>query len=166
VREFDYMYGLSDSTAHFSAIESMDINADMVADLDAGLESVDSISKLRSVLGEGKVPVFRCLEFMDSQETDESWGITSDSISGLLAEELEADRLVIATDVDGILSGDDLIERVDIENASEYAGSCIDESLPEVLDRSEIPCAIVSGKEPERIERAVKLREFKGTMIS
>jgi len=62
-------------------------------------------------------------------ETPESWDITSDSISGLVARELTAEKLILVKMVDGIEENGDLLKNLKVKQLENYEVSCIDPYL-------------------------------------
>lgn len=108
-------------------------------------------------------------------------GHSTDAVGAMLAREINADRFIIATDVDGIYSEDpkknphakkyDSISikelRGMISAEWEKAGESfiIDGIACRILEESKIPTCIVNGKNLESLENAIYGREFKGTRI-
>ncbi len=164
-RSFSSEYEISASTAHWTAIKCMDLNTEMVNDLRDITEIVNSVDQVRKAFQNEKMPLMKTEKFMKSIEHDQSWELTSDAISGLLAEELRADRLVIATDVDGIYSDDKLITEISAEESLNYGNTCIDGQLPSILEENNISCTVVSGKKSGRLEKSVTGEKVKGTNI-
>jgi len=96
-------------------------------------------------------------------------GQTTDAVSALLAELVKADRLVIATNVDGVFSADPNVDPsakkydhmtpkklVQIAMMTEMkAGSksAIDPLAAKIIERSSIPTAVVNGRELENLKR-------------
>lgn len=165
VRSFSSEYEISDSAAHWTAIKCMDLNTEMVNDLEDSTEIVKSVDQVSKAFQDEKIALMKTEKFMKSFEHDQSWELTSDAISGLLAEKLGADRLVIATDVDGIYSDDKLITEMSAEESLNYGNTCIDGQLPVILEENDISCAVVSGKKSGRLEKAVTGEKVKGTHI-
>ena len=90
---------------------------------------------------------------------EHSWDVTSDTIAAHVADKLDAKKLILVTDVDGILSEDPkkspdnkLIQEL---HAKELQGwnkrTSVDKSLPKTLLQANMDCYIVNGKHPERI---------------
>ncbi|MBN1323727.1 MAG: UMP kinase [Methanotrichaceae archaeon] len=98
-------------------------------------------------------------------------GQTTDAVSAMLAEYASADRLIIATSVDGVYTSDPetdpsakRIERMTpaelvlITNRTELkAGSRspVDPLAAKIIERSVIPTAIVLGKEIANLKKAI-----------
>ncbi|MEF8807055.1 UMP kinase [Natronomonas sp.] len=108
-------------------------------------------------------------------------GHTTDAVSALLAEMVEADLLVYATSVPGVFSADPNrdadAERFDRLTASELvdvissietsAGSNapVDLLATKIIERSGIRTVVLDGNEPERVAAAVEGEEFDGTEV-
>ncbi|MEM7823494.1 MAG: hypothetical protein QW633_02480 [Candidatus Aenigmatarchaeota archaeon] len=100
-----------------------------------------------------------------------SWDVTSDSISAFLAKKINAERLILVKDVDGIYTRDPKIYKeaklLNIVRAKELIGkeTCIDNYLPKFLLKNPLYVSIVNGKYPERIKEALKGKLKIGTII-
>jgi uridylate kinase len=108
-------------------------------------------------------------------------GHTTDAVSALLAEMVEADLLVYATSVPGVFSADPNrdsdAERFDRLTASELvdvissietsAGSNapVDLLATKIIERSGIRTVVLDGNEPERVAAAVGGDDFDGTEV-
>lgn len=108
-------------------------------------------------------------------------GHTTDAVSALLAEMVEADLLVYATSVPGVFSADPNedsdAERFDRLSASELvdvissietsAGSNapVDLLATKIIERSGLRAVVLDGNEPERIAAAVDGEGFDGTEV-
>jgi len=107
-------------------------------------------------------------------------GQTTDAVSAILAECVHADRLVIATSVDGVYTADPEIDpsakRIDVMTPKELvhlamqtemkAGSRspVDPLAAKIIERSSIPTAIVHGRDIENLKKGA-LGGHKGTEI-
>ncbi len=108
-------------------------------------------------------------------------GHSTDAVGAMLASAVDADRFVIATDVDGIYDSDpkknkeakkfDSIPIKELRNMSpdewKEAGksSAIDGIACGIIDENRIKTYVVNGKNFEALENAIYGREFKGTII-
>jgi hypothetical protein len=107
------------------------------------------------------VPIFLPSRLMFQDDPlEHSWDVTSDSIAAYVASRLNADKVILATDVDGIFTSDPkkhsdakLLKRA---SASELLKliqrTSVDQFLPKLLLKTQMDCYIVNGKYPERIE--------------
>jgi len=108
-------------------------------------------------------------------------GHSTDAVGAMLAKEINADKFIIATDVDGIYDEDpkknphakryDSISikklRSMISDEWEKAGGSfiIDGIACRIIEEAGIPTYVVNGKNVESLENAIYGREFKGTRI-
>ncbi len=108
-------------------------------------------------------------------------GITTDAVSSLLAERLKARRLVNATSVDAAYTADpakdktaeriprmshkDLMKLVSCVPKGAGPNAVFDTHGAEVLARSNIPLAIVHGRDVANLRAALLGSEFKGTTV-
>ncbi|WP_178918073.1 UMP kinase [Natronomonas gomsonensis] len=108
-------------------------------------------------------------------------GHTTDAVSALLAEMVDADLLVYATSVPGVFSADpnevDDAERYDRLTASELvdvissietaAGSNapVDLLAAKIIERSGLRAVVLDGTDPDRIADAVAGDDFDGTEV-
>jgi aspartokinase-like uncharacterized kinase len=91
-----------------------------------------------------------------------SWNATADSIAGWVAHQLNAD-LVIATDVDGIFSANEVISTIAASDLT--SETCVDALLPELLEKYELNCTIVNGRQFQRVVDAISGHSTIGTTI-
>ena len=107
-------------------------------------------------------------------------GQTTDAVSALLAELVRADRLVIATNVEGVFTSDPKVDlsatKIDRMTPKELvkvammtemkAGSksAIDPLAAKIIERSSIPTAVVNGKDIENLKRGA-IGTHQGTEI-
>ncbi|RLI94399.1 MAG: UMP kinase [Candidatus Altiarchaeales archaeon] len=108
-------------------------------------------------------------------------GHSTDGVSALLAEYVNADLLINATDVDGIYDKDPemfknakLYDKISINkllkmvqeksiNAGEY--KLIDMLAVKIIQRSKIKTIFLNGRDIKNMQRAIEGNEFKGTMV-
>lgn len=107
-------------------------------------------------------------------------GHTTDAVGAMLAERLDAARLVIVTNVDGVYTADpnkdakatrlDQVthaELVRLAGDAREAGSTtvVDPLATQILRRSSMPAAVVSGNDLDNLSDAVNGDRFEGTRI-
>jgi len=139
---------------------------------DAGCETVPStVEDASECLAKGKVVVMGGLEP----------GITTDTVAALVAERVDADLLVKATDQNGVydkdprkhpdavkldrLSFDDLSKVFDESKHKAGIHQVIDPEAAKILRRCRIKVVVVSGFVPENVLDVVKGKSL-GTLIS
>jgi aspartokinase-like uncharacterized kinase len=159
VRKLDKKYGLSDAVAHKLAVLAMDQYGLLLSEITPDSISSYSLDKVSNHV-KGKLPIFLPSQHMFCEDPlENSWDVTSDSIAAYIAGLLNAEKLILVTDVDGIFPEDPkqnldakLIEEL---SAKELEGwnkrTSVDTTLPKILMETELDCYVVNGKHPERI---------------
>jgi aspartokinase-like uncharacterized kinase len=160
VRKFDKTYGLSKTVAHKMAILAMDQYGFLLSDITPKAYvsySLKEISKNRRGILQILLP--SKLMFLEDP-LEHSWDVTSDCISAYIACLLQAEKLILVTDVDGIFSEDPkknldakLVEEL---SAKELLGwkrrTSVDKVLPKNLLQANLDCYVVNGGYPKRIK--------------
>ena len=166
--------GLSEALSDMIAVKITRIHAGILAALIGGKahqripETLEQIVELSS---SGKLVVSGGLQ--PAQSTT--------AVAALAAEALNAERLIIATDVEGVYTADPkkdpnakLLKEVTVSeleeilrNSSHKAGEykLIDQLALKILRRSGIPAAILDGRETRNLEKAIR-GERVGTIIT
>ena len=158
VRSVQERFAISDSEAHAMALVAVDLFGLLLASLIPGATPRRCLGEARRA----KLPIILPSKIVLESGLEESWRVTSDSIAAFLTGAVGAKRLVLVKDVDGVFDQDPkrapkalLIREV---RASGLVGqqTCVDEYLPSLLLRYRIPCFVVNGRFPERIERLLR----------
>jgi hypothetical protein len=107
------------------------------------------------------VPIFLPSRLMFREDPlEHSWIVTSDSIAAYVASRLNADKVILVTDVDGIFMSDPK-KHSDAKLIAELSASellklaqrtSVDQFLPKLLLKAHLDCYVVNGAYPERIE--------------
>ena len=108
-------------------------------------------------------------------------GHSTDAVAAELAEKIDADLLVIATDVDGIYDKDPkkyqdakLFREISIDKLIEMCGTewkragesvAIDGPALKIAKRSRYDIIVVNGKKLDNLKRALLKEDFIGTKI-
>jgi uridylate kinase len=108
-------------------------------------------------------------------------GQTTDAVSAMLAEQVHADKLIIATSVDGVYTADpetdptakklskltprDLVKMAMETEMKAGSRSPVDPLAAKIIERSCIPTAIVHGKDIENLKKGITSAHF-GTEIN
>lgn len=108
-------------------------------------------------------------------------GHSTDMVGAELAEKTQADRLIMATNVDGIYDKDpnkykdakqlkevtikDLIEKYGTKWKAAGSNLVIDGPALKIIDRAKTPTFVVNGKRLDQLEKAITNQSFNGTTI-
>jgi hypothetical protein len=160
VRAFDKKFILPPAVSHRLAILAMDQYGLVLSQIIPDSCTVDSLREARHLSEARKVPVFLPSKLMFQDDPLEaSWSVTSDSIAAYIACRFLADKVILATDVDGIFTKDPkthsdakLMSEVSVAELLNRAGrTSVDRFLPILLSKNQLDCYVVNGKNPERI---------------
>lgn len=108
-------------------------------------------------------------------------GHSTDAVAAMLAKHVEASRLIIATDVDGIYDKDPKkfedakkFDEISIEELRKMAGegwkkagesAVVDAVACKIIEEVRIETMVVNGKNLEQLENAIYGRPFNGTVV-
>lgn len=108
-------------------------------------------------------------------------GHSTDAVAAELAEKVDADMLVIATDVDGIYNKDPkkypdakLLREISVERLIEMCGTewkkagenvVIDGPALKIIGRSKYDTVVINGRNPDNFKRVLSEGDFFGTKI-
>ena len=165
--------GINESICDLIAVKVTRINALLLASLlgERALQRIpESLEELIQYSSRGKIVVMGGLQP----------GQSTIAVSALAAEAINADKLIVATDVDGIYTDDPklnpdarFLEEVTlsqlmkiVEKTSHKAGEykLIDMVAYKILSRSHIQTIYLNGMDPENVRRAI-MGERVGTLI-
>ena len=140
-----------------------------------GAVATGKLDDVKRIAAEGKVPVFLPFNLMvDEDPLENSWDVTSDSIAAYVAKRLDAAKLILVTDVDGVFINDPkksadavLIKEVSAAELLKLARrTSVDKFLPKLLLETKLDCYVVNGKYPERINHILEGRQTICTRIA
>ena len=175
VRDLDKRFILSPSVAHRMAILGMDQYGLLLSDLAPDCLVVDKLEDAKLLSGTGRLVVFLPFRFLfESDELENSWDVTSDSIAAYIAGRLHASRVLLVTDVDGVYTDDpkkDLSAKLISKlTAQQLLGMnkrrSVDKYLPKLLMKLKMDCYVVNGLYPERVEAILNGQESVCTVIT
>ncbi|RLF47814.1 MAG: UMP kinase [Thermoplasmata archaeon] len=108
-------------------------------------------------------------------------GHSTDAVAAMLAREVKAERLIIATDVDGIYDKDPKkyedakkLDRMSIKELRKMAGeewkkagesAVIDSIACRIIEEEKIETFVVNGKRLDELENAIYGKKFNGTVV-
>ncbi|WNZ29629.1 MAG: hypothetical protein IAX21_01805 [Candidatus Bathyarchaeota archaeon] len=173
VRKINKKYRLSNEVTHKMAILAMDQYGLLLSDtisesyVTSDLKDVNKISK-------GKIPIFLPSQVMFHEDPlENSWDVTSDSIAAYVAGELQAEKLVLVTDVDGIFleapktRKTKLFETLTAKELQSWnKRTSVDKTLPKMLQQIKMKCYVVNGNHPERIKHILENKKTVCTQIT
>jgi aspartokinase-like uncharacterized kinase len=174
VRDFDQRFSLLPEVSHQMAILGMDQFGLFLSAITPGSIAARKLDDLEKITAEGKVPVFLPFNMiLDEDPLENSWDVTSDSIAAYVAKRLGAAKLILVTDVDGILTEDPkknadapLIQEVSAAELLELdRRTSVDKFLPKLLLEAGLDCYVVNGNYPARINRILEGRQTICTRI-
>ena len=161
VREFNHKYTLSSDAAHKMAILGMDQFGLLLSQIIYNSYTTYSLRDTNQ-LSEGKsVPIILPTKLLFKEAPFEpSWDVTSDSIAAYVASQLNAAKLLLVKDVDGIFTSNPknqsdakLIPEISPRKLVTFAQrTCVDKFLPKLLLKEGLDCYVVNGAYPGRVE--------------
>jgi 5-(aminomethyl)-3-furanmethanol phosphate kinase len=160
VRKLDNVYGFSNTISHKMAILAMDQYGFFLSDITPNSYVSYVLDESRNS-AKGILPIFLPSQLMFREDPlEHSWNVTSDSIAAYIAGLLDAKKLLLITDVDGIFSKDPkkgvdnkLIEELPAEELQGWnRRTSVDKTLPKILLKTKRDCYVVNGNYPERIK--------------
>jgi aspartokinase-like uncharacterized kinase len=175
VRDSDERFNLSSGISHRMAILGMDQFGLLLAQLTPNSCATPLLDDAKQLSETEAVPVFLPSRLMFKEDPlKNSWDVTSDSIAAYVASRLQAAKLILVTDVDGIFTKDPkknedstLIPRLSAEELLKLnARTSVDRFLPKLLSEAPVDCYVVNGKYPERVEAILAGQSATCTLIS
>lgn len=167
VRKVDGEWGLSKTTAHRMAVLAMDQYGLLLSDITPNSQVYYSLEDVRNV-GRNSLPIFLPSQYIFREDPlEHSWDVTSDSIAAYIAGMLNARKLVLITDVDGIFDDDPkknsnakLIKQLTAKQLLSWnKRTSVDKTLPKLLIKFRLDCYVVNGMHPERIHAILAGKE-------
>ena len=152
----------SDRVAHLRAIAGMNVYGLKLHRLIEGSNTTENLEKI----GHDGCTIF--LPFETLRQCDElgpSWEITSDSIAAWTCSKVGCEKLILVKMVDGISDGGKLQKSITTRKLKEMDQSVVDRKLPDILERARITCWIVNGRNPERVEKIIRGKGARCTII-
>lgn len=173
VRILDKRFSLSAKTAHRMAVLGMDQYGLLLSELMPGCLLTDNLMEAR-VAANGGLAVFLPSKFLLLDDgLPNSWDVTSDSIAAYVAAKIWAQKLVLVKDVDGVFSGNPkqntqakLFSQLTVKELEALnEKSCVDAYLHRLLENQKLPCFIVNGFYPDRVEAVLAGKKTVGTAV-
>ena len=174
VRDFDQRFTLSSGISHRMAILGMDQFGLLLAQIIPNSCATYLLNDAKQLSEIRVAPIFLPSRLMFKEDPlENSWDVTSDSISAYVASRLRVAKVILVTDVDGIFTKDPekhedatLIEQLSAEELLKfYQRTSVDRYLPKLLLDVQVDCYVVNGKHPERIEAVLAGQQAACTLI-
>jgi aspartokinase-like uncharacterized kinase len=174
VRCMDQVFSLSCNASHRMAILGMDQYGLLLSDLMPNSAAVKKLEEIKCFLDSDGLPVFLPSTLLLSEDPlENSWDVTSDSIAVYIASRLQAAKVLLITDVDGIYKSDPkthseakLIENVSATDLlAMNERTSVDKALPKLLLQFPIDCFVVNGLFLERVEAVLDGQNTVCTLI-
>jgi aspartokinase-like uncharacterized kinase len=175
VREYDRLFALSSDASHKMAILGMDQFGLLLSNIMPNSRVFRQLKNAKELSGDKAVSIFLPSHLMFQENPlANSWDVTSDSIAAYVAGRVNAEKVVLATDVDGVFTSDPkkfsdakLIEKLSAKELSKLnQRTSVDRYLPNLLLKARIDCYVVNGKYPERVEAVLAGQQTTGTLVS
>jgi aspartokinase-like uncharacterized kinase len=172
VRDYDEKFKLSPEASHKMAVLAMDQVGFMISQFFKNYVFIDDLNDLNKFKNLDKVKIFIPSGFLfelPESELEHSWDVTSDSISAYVADKINAGKLILLKDVDGIYDSDPkknkdakLIKKINLTEIKKVTETCVDRKFSGFLKTE---CAIINGKFPGRLSDVLENNDFTGTEI-
>jgi 5-(aminomethyl)-3-furanmethanol phosphate kinase len=175
VRTADKRFNLSCESSHRMAILGMDQFGILLADLTPNSVEVRTFKDAKDALDRGNLPIFLPSNMMFLEDPlENSWDVTSDSIALYIAHRLNASKVLLCTDVDGIFTADpktaknaELVKKISSTALlAMKQRTSVDKALPKLLGQWPIDCIVVNGLFPERLTAILEGKNALCTLIS
>jgi aspartokinase-like uncharacterized kinase len=174
VRDSDKRFNLFSEISHRMAILGMDQFGLLLSQITPNSCATFFLDDAKQLSATEVVAVFLPSRLMFKEDPlKNSWDVTSDSIATYVASRLQAAKVLLVTDVDGIFTKDPkkhedatLIEHVSAEKLLKMnTRTSVDRFLPKLLLEAPIDCYVVNGRHPERIEAILAEQQATCTLI-
>jgi len=111
--------------------------------------------------------------FLSEDPLENSWDVTSDSITAYLAGRMNIDKILFVTNVDGVYTKNPktqpnahLLKKVTVQDLLKLTDrTSVDKFLPNLLLKRPLMCFVVNGFFPERVVALLAGREAVSTEI-
>jgi hypothetical protein len=175
VREYDRLFALSSDASHKMAILGMDQFGLLLSNIMPNSRVFRQLKNAKELSGDKAVSIFLPSHLMFQENPlANSWDVTSDSIAAYVAGRVNAEKVVLATDVDGVFTSDPkknpnakLMEKLSAKKLLTLSQrTSVDRYLPNLLLKTQIDCYVVNGKNPERVEAVLAGQQTTCTLVS
>jgi len=172
VRDHYRRYRLDETTAHRMALLAMDQYGCLLGDLVPGSVLVTDLLNARHLAAGRHTPILLPGSLViQADPLPHTWGVTSDSIAAWVAGLVNARRLILLKEVDGLFSSDPvqggpamLLSSMSVNELAGHRGG-VDEHLANVLASLDLETWVISGQHHERLGELICAGQTKGTRI-
>ncbi len=174
VRRLDDRFSLSCDVSHHMAILGMDQYGLLLSDLTPNSVTINDLNEARKSFDVGQLPIFLPSKMLfGERELENSWEVTSDAIALYVAQRLQASKVVLITDVDGIYDADPkqysnakLLQEVRAAELLERKKrTSVDLFLPKLILQFPVDCFVVNGLVAKRVSAVINGQDAVCTVI-
>lgn len=165
VRRAQQRWRFSERAAHRMALLAMDQYGYMLNQLIEGSFLTEKLSlACESASGKASILLPSSLLIRENPLPN-SWQVTSDSIAGWIAHEIQCRNLILLKDVDGLFAPDNsLIHEMTVKDLAAHAGG-VDEFFSELFNQRYIETWIINGLVLDRLAELLEFGKTKGTGV-
>jgi aspartokinase-like uncharacterized kinase len=172
VRDYYRRYQLTETTAHRMAVLAMDQFGCLLGDLVPGSILVTDLLMARQVSASNRTPILLPSSLViQADPLPHTWRVTSDSIAAWVAGLVNARRLILLKDIDGLFSSDPtegdparLLSLMSVEEIAAHRGG-VDEYLAAILASIDLETWVINGQHPQRLAELMGAGQTMGTRI-
>ena len=165
VRDADRRFRLRPATSHRMAILGMEQFGWLLGDLIPGAALGSDLARVRAGRTTVLLPAALPLD-----ELPASWDVTSDSIAAWVAGRVDAGRLVLLKEADGLYASwparGEPIGRLTVAELAVLRAGGVDEHLPTVLAGERFETWVIGGRDPGRLAELLDRGTTAGTRIA
>lgn len=174
IESLDKRHPFHVNTHHRACARAQDQTGLMISDpvFSTSLEAVETLEEMMDSLSNGKVAVLLPSKTIFTMNPfEKTWDITSDAMAAWYAWVVDAQQLIILTNVDGVhsdptqMNDSNLIEEIYASDLEEMGHTAVDKCTPLFLKSKSINCWIINGAYPDRIVGAATGQVVKGTYV-
>ncbi|MCJ9669031.1 MULTISPECIES: aspartate kinase [unclassified Neorhizobium] len=175
IEEIDREQPLAPETAHRATAMAQDQTGLILCDrgFSGKLQPCETLRECRIALDAGRVPVLLPARLlMDLDPVAMTWDVTSDAVAAWFAWLVDATRIAILTDVDGVYRAgcigveSDLIRNIAPTDLLEMGHTSVDRCAAAWISDKDLEAAVINGRHPERLRHWLGGETFVGTHIS